>query len=248
METELVAAYQSAGHRIFFLDYDGTLVDLKPTPPEAAPTAKVVDTLRQLAADPRNTIVVISGRDRETLDTWLGDLPLHFAAEHGYWRKVAGEAWQATGIANDAWKPVVTDLMTDANTTCPGATLEEKASSLAWHYRNAHNPQAATVTAERLLGALASNRDKLGIRVINGNKVIEVQAQGTDKGSAAQFWLGTKQWDFILAAGDDITDEDLLQAMPDKAITIKIGSAPSVARRRIASPAGLLVLLRTFIA
>jgi trehalose 6-phosphate synthase/phosphatase len=229
---------------LFLLDYDGTLTELAPTPPEAKPSAVLLEILQQLTADPRNTVVIISGRDRDTLDGWLGDLPIHFAAEHGFWRKIPGVSWQYAGANHDeAWRGAVNQLMHNASKACPGTFTEEKTSSLAWHYRTATNDIQAAEATNYLISTLAHLQDSLGIRIITGNKVIEVQPLGTDKGTAAQHWLQQKQWDFVLAAGDDLTDEDLFAAMPATAYTIKIGPGETGARLRLATPQDLRQLL-----
>jgi trehalose 6-phosphate synthase/phosphatase len=59
--------YQGARRRLLLFDYDGTLVDFAPTPAEAKPTSAMLRLLGSLTADPRNTVVIISGRDHATL-------------------------------------------------------------------------------------------------------------------------------------------------------------------------------------
>jgi trehalose 6-phosphate synthase/phosphatase len=248
MQQGLKEHYQIAKHRLFLLDYDGTLAEIAPTPPQAAPTDELRDLLGQLASLPQTTVVIISGRDRTTLDNWLGDLPLHFAAEHGFWRKTPLAGWQFAGEGTDeVWKQPVARLMDQATRTFPGTFTEEKTTSLAWHYRALANDSRATQAAQSLLSELVPLQDKAGIRIINGNKVIEVQPFGTDKGTAAQYWLSQQKWEFILAAGDDVTDEDLLGAMPDSAFTFKIGYGESLARLRLSTPQALRDLLRSLL-
>src|SRR5438132_6903173 len=88
METaKIVDAYKHATKRLLLLDYDGVLAPIVPLPEQAMPSKKMFALLEKLTADTRNTCVVVSGRDHETLDEWLGNLPLAFAAEHGLWRR-----------------------------------------------------------------------------------------------------------------------------------------------------------------
>ena len=68
-----------------------------------------------------------------------------------------------------------------------------------------------------------------------------------DKGKAASGIIGDTKFDFILAAGDDKTDEFLFKAMPKSATTIKIGITPSVARYNILDHSQLLNFLRILI-
>jgi trehalose 6-phosphate synthase/phosphatase len=65
---------------------------------------------------------------------------------------------------------------------------------------------------------------------MEGHKVIEVKRAGYDKGSVALNLLGSAAYDFILAIGDDKTDEDLFRALPEQALTIKIGVMASLAK------------------
>jgi trehalose 6-phosphate synthase/phosphatase len=243
----LVQAYTSAQHRILFFDYDGTLMELQPTPPEAAPTQELLQLMEKLTADPANTVVVISGRDRDTLDAWLGDLPVHFAAEHGFWLKQAGTIWQNTMLESDTWRQPVLDVMQQAVQACPGSTIEEKAAGIAWHYRTAEDAVSAGSAADRVANKLDTLELLPPVRVIQGNKVVEVQPAGINKGMAAQFWLKQQAYDFVLAAGDDTTDEDLLAAMPAGAHTIKVGDGPSNANIRILNPADMRQLLAAFV-
>ncbi len=69
----------------------------------------------------------------------------------------------------------------------------------------------------------------MNVKVLEGNKVVEVKNAGINKGKAASRWLN-ESFNFILAAGDDWTDEDTFNAMPDSAYTLKIGNTPTSAR------------------
>ncbi len=61
------------------------------------------------------------------------------------------------------------------------------------------------------------------MEVLDGNKVVEVRAKAANKGVAALAALSETPYDFILACGDDWTDEDMFQALPEETVTIKIG-------------------------
>src|SRR5699024_7185177 len=93
---KLKADYVNAQRRILFLDYDGTLVRLEAMPEWARPDKKLKELLLQIAEDPKNTVVIASGRDRHTLEDWLGDLNLYLLADHGLWLKYPKEKWKQT--------------------------------------------------------------------------------------------------------------------------------------------------------
>lgn len=247
MQPDIFASYQQSKKRLFLLDYDGTLADLMPTPPEAKPTAELIQILESLTSDPANTVVVISGRDHQTLDQWLGDLPLSFAAEHGMMIKQAGQGWQEPVIIDSSWKIAVKEMMQPYADAVPGSFLEDKAMSLAWHDRAALDPAQAQAAEQELAAKMQHYAEISGLRVIHGKNVVEVQAAGVSKGTAAKRWLDTPGWDFILAAGDDTTDEDLFAAMPSQAFTIKVGQEESHARLHVASPQEFRQLIASFI-
>ncbi|MFX5626641.1 trehalose-phosphatase, partial [Acinetobacter baumannii] len=69
--------------------------------------------------------------------------------------------------------------------------------------------------AKELMDALHDMLSGTALQVLLGNKVVEIKSAGVNKGKAAQHWLDQEpDWDFILAMGDDWTDEDLFAAMP----------------------------------
>jgi trehalose 6-phosphate synthase/phosphatase len=101
----LAARMRSADHLLLLLDYDGTLVPFARSPELAAPDGELRDLLAALAAKPGARVHVVSGRRRDTLERWLGDLPLGLHAEHGYWSRAArGEPWVGTdaSVVEDA--------------------------------------------------------------------------------------------------------------------------------------------------
>ena len=73
------------------------------------------------------------------------------------------------------------------------------------------------------------------IGVLEGNKVIEIKGSFINKGKAASHWLRARKWDFILSVGDDWTDEDIFEQLPEDAYSIKVGFGASKARYRVSS-------------
>ena len=230
VENQINQRYQKASRRIIFLDYDGTLVPFSKYPETAVPDERVLAQLRRLAADARNTLVIVSGREREFLDTWFGDLPIDLVAEHGAFIRTPSAGWTSEVDPDPAWKQRVLPVLQRYADRCTGAFIEEKAFSLVWHYRNA-DPEIALLRSQELkdeLRELVSHDSKL--QVMEGHKVIEVKRAGYDKGSVAMKLLGTVPYDFILAIGDDKTDEDLFRALPAQALTFKIGISATLAK------------------
>jgi trehalose 6-phosphate synthase/phosphatase len=241
---QLADNYRQAKSRLLLLDYDGVLAPIRPLPEQAAPSREILKLLEKLTADPRNTCVVISGRPRETLDDWLGHLPLAFAAEHGLWhRSVRGE-WEILSFFDLDWKPSVEAVMHQYESLLSGSFVEEKHAALAFHYRNTSSPQKTEIVG-RLVSDIEQVAASSSLQVLNGKKVVEVLPAGVDKGKAARFWLEARTWDFILAAGDDVTDEALFQAAPASAYSIKVGDRPTFARSTVNSQPKFMHLLKT---
>jgi trehalose 6-phosphate synthase/phosphatase len=245
---ELLAAYQAAPQRLLLLDYDGTLTRFHANPQRAQPEAELVELLGALGTDARNRVVIISGRDRATLEEWLGHLPLDFVAEHGVWLRRAGADWQLfqEGLRAD-WKADMRPLLELYVRRTPGSFIEEKDYSLVWHYRRADAGLGAQRARELLshLRFMTSNTD---LQVLEGHKVLEIKSAALHKGTAAARWLGPEPPEFILALGDDQTDEDTFATLPPAAYTVKVGSAPrSLARYAVTNVAEVRQLLRSLL-
>ncbi|PPK86650.1 trehalose 6-phosphate synthase/phosphatase [Neolewinella xylanilytica] len=221
-------SYEQAGQRLLFIDYDGTLMSFDPDPQAVCPDDEVLNVLKTLAADPKNTVVINSGRDKATLQKWLGDLDVEMAAEHGVWMKEGGR-WQLNPNVVDGWKPKVRELLENLVARTPGSFIEEKDYSLAWHYRNIDRDLGNKRVREfrDMLTYLIQNQD---LQVLEGNKVVEIKNAGVNKGKATQHWVNKEEWDFILGIGDDSTDEDIFRALPDWGVSIKVGPGRTAAR------------------
>ncbi|MFC1794506.1 trehalose-phosphatase [Planctomycetota bacterium] len=80
--------------------------------------------------------------------------------------------------------------------------------------------------------------------MFEGNKILEVKSQVVNKGRAAEHWVTKQDWDFILAAGDDYTDEEMFSILPEEAYSIKVGFAASKARFNVDSVKDIRMLLK----
>lgn len=235
--------YGEAARRCIMLDYDGTLAPYTKLPSQASPGVEVIDFLSKLAADERNEVVVISGRDSDTLDKWLGHLNINFVAEHGAFIKYKNQNWQTLVRATDNWKARVRPLLDLFVTRCAGSLVEEKKNSISWHYRNTH-PGLGFIRSRELLNNIVQMTGNMPIQVIDGKKVIEVRLMGIDKGNTALKIIDHFRPEFILCIGDDATDEDMFKALEQIAHTIKIGQDSTAAQFSIQSQAEVLPFLK----
>jgi trehalose 6-phosphate synthase/phosphatase len=239
--SELVQRYRRSRRRLLLLDYDGTLVSFVARPQLAKPTQELCAILRALAADSRNQIMVISGRDKGTLQEWFGPFALGLVAEHGAWIKERGQDWEMSQPLASDWKPKLLPILETYADRLPGAFVDEKEFSVSWHYRGA-DPLQGRVIARELTDHLLAFTANIDVQVLQGNKVVEVRNAGVNKGTASRRWLA-KGHDFILAIGDDLSDEDTFAVLPDDAYSICVGIGQTRARFNLREPKEVLELL-----
>ncbi len=244
---DLVTAYRNARKRLLLLDYDGTLVPLAARPDEAAPTDGLRSVLAELTSDPANCVIVLSGRRARDLERWLGQVPrLGLAPEHGArWRLPDSPTWQGR-YAETEWKETIRPILEHFVDRTPGSFIEEKEFALVWHYRTAEaefGDWLATELVAMLEGMLAETE----LRAYRGNKIVEVKPMWANKGAFANELLpGYADAAFILAIGDDRTDEDLFARLPADAWSVHVGRSPSKARYSVADTARVRDLFRQF--
>lgn len=225
----IVERASEAEHVYLLLDYDGTLVPIAESPEQALPDVAVLELLNDLCHCPGVEVHLVSGRPRQFLEEWFAEFPLALWAEHGFWRRTSrSDIWKAAGQHVPGLLDRVVPVLRQFTANTPGARVEEKTASLAWHYRQA-DPEFGERQAHELrmlLGDVLSNQP---LEVIEGNKVVEIRFRGFNK---AQVALRTtfQPSSMIVAFGDDRSDEDLFRALPERAITVGVGrGAPPAA-------------------
>lgn len=238
----LSKSYEQAANRLILLDYDGVLEPFHRLPENARPAEPLKALLGKLSEYAQ--IVIVSGRRKADLENWFDNMSLALVAEHGlYTKKQNDENWvkhPAAGVR--AWRSEVLSILRRYAEKTPGAFVEEKDASLVWHYRraNAYFAQKNLITLKRILQPMAKKHE---LYVEQGNKILEVRAAHIHKGTAALSWLKTNP-DFVMAIGDDYTDEDMFTALPREAYTIKVGRGRTAARYRLKNVDEVLKLLK----
>ena len=232
--------YDQAVRRLVLLDYDGTLVAFKARPEDAKPTPELIALLQRLADDPANHVVINSGRDHYTLEKWLGNLPVSFAAEHGAFYKEHG-VWHNNMKKMD-WENGLLSILRLFVSKTPGARLEVKETALVWHYRES-DAWLGALRAQQLVNALISICSRQKLQIMQGNKVVEIKSPDYNKGSEVKRLMVDMHYDFILAIGDDTTDDDMFQALPRNAVAIKVGSISEIASYNLPSQQDVLPFL-----
>ncbi|MCD8193923.1 MAG: bifunctional alpha,alpha-trehalose-phosphate synthase (UDP-forming)/trehalose-phosphatase, partial [Tannerellaceae bacterium] len=175
-------AYDKAQKRLILLDYDGTLVGFNRNPQRTVPTPQLIDLLTRLSGDPKNYVVISSGRDLTTLDQWLGNLPIGLAAEHGAFYKEDGQ-WHRN--AEDApWNDEIVRIIRQIIRKTPRSRLEIKKTALVWHYREV-DAWLAELRVNQLINALIGPTSQLNLQIMKGNKIIEIKSSAYSKGTEA---------------------------------------------------------------
>ena len=248
MLQETVARLREAVPLAIMLDYDGTLVPIARTPDEASPDAELMLLIEALSRRPDTIVLMVSGRARDTLESWFGQIPIELWAEHGVWHRPAGGEWQTTlGVPCCDWLEQTRALMEDFAAATPGAVVEAKASSVAWHYRLAGRGFGRAQARELRLALSRSLLDS-GAEVIEGKRVLEVRPRGATKGAVVQHLLSRRPAPAgIVAFGDDRTDEEMFAALPRSAVGIHVGPGASLANHRLRHPTAVRAFLKALL-
>ncbi|KAI1619884.1 alpha,alpha-trehalose-phosphate synthase [Exophiala viscosa] len=218
----MIQQYHAAKKRLFMFDYDGTLTPIVKDPNAAIPADKVLRTLKALAADPKNHVWIISGRDASFLEEWMGHISeLGLSAEHGcFMRRPGSEDWENLASSMDmGWQKEVMDVFSYYTERTQGSWIEKKRVALTWHYRQV-DPDFGAFQARECRKAL---EDKVmrdwDVEVMSGKANLEVRPQFVNKGFIATRLINEYGYDtgvppeFVLCLGDDQTDEDMFRAL-----------------------------------
>ncbi|KAJ3203722.1 threalose-6-phosphate phosphatase [Entophlyctis luteolus] len=249
--------YAASSRRMLLFDYDGTLTPIVKTPSAAHPPPEMLRALRVLAADPKNYVFVISGRDQAALDAWLGNIDgLGLSAEHGCFVKYPGDSkWQnLTEQIDLSWKNEVTEIFSYYTERTQGSFIEHKQSSITWHYRLA-DPDYGIFQAKECQNHLEhAIGSKLPVEILIGKKNLEVRPISINKGEIVKTLLDAQPApgpDFVLCAGDDKTDEDMFKTLlrsdlgEDECFSVTVGPATKKTKAtwHVQQPAELIQLL-----
>jgi trehalose 6-phosphate synthase/phosphatase len=203
-----------------------------------------------LAALPGVEVHVVSGRPRATLDRWLGGLPLWLHAEHAAWTRAWDGPWSSTLSDRPAWHAPVRALMQEAHARLPGSLVEEKSFGLTFHWRTAKAPPSSVelVVAELRARLLELATSTSGLDVRDGDHIVEARPRGVHKGLVVDALKKRGRAAPILAAGNDLTDEDLFAALPAGAVSVQVGPPRrTAAAHHTSSPETLRALLQRLV-
>ena len=242
---EILEKFKNAKNRILFLDYDGTLVNFTDKPEKAKPDQELIDLVHKLNQSANTDVVLISGRDKDTLGSWWQEIPVELISEHGVWMRQKDSEWELSENVNNDWMSAVRPVIETFVDRTPGTFIEDKNYSLAWHYRKA-DPELGEIRANELSNVLKELISNRGLSVLEGNKVLEIKSSGVNKGKASNKKLVGKDYDFIFAIGDDWTDEYMFEELPEESFTVKVGMKKTSARYYIEDTSKVRDILKDF--
>ena len=215
-----------------FLDFDGTLVNLAPSPEKIKVPPELPRLLQELAAGFNGALAVFTGRELTNLDRHLG-IRLPAAGQHGVQRRLKADAQPRETTAPSL--AAARDGLRELAESRPGLLVEDKGSTLAVHYRAA--PGAGEQVHALFEEIVKESGNALEIQ--EGKYVYELRPAGVDKGTALEVFMNTPTFAgrLPLMVGDDVTDEAAFAAaLRAGGTAVKVGEGPTCAPWRLASP------------
>jgi trehalose 6-phosphate phosphatase len=219
-----------------FLDIDGTLLELAPTPTEVVVPPDLAELLDNLQHRLGGAVALISGRSLADIDALFPSLTLTAAGQHGAEIRLAGAATERLGPANGVLAGLVPRVATFAAAR-PGILVEDKGMTIAVHCRQV--PAYQDELGQFLTDLAAEHADLL--ETIRGHRVFEIKPRNSSKRTAVEHLMRIAPFAgrLPLFIGDDRTDEDGFAAV--RALgghAIRVGQEePTIATWRMADPA-----------
>ncbi|HET8886425.1 MAG TPA: bifunctional alpha,alpha-trehalose-phosphate synthase (UDP-forming)/trehalose-phosphatase [Salinimicrobium sp.] len=242
---KMLSEYKNAKKRILFLDYDGTLVNFVDNPKDAKPGTELVQLITQLSSQKNTDVIIISGRDKESLGNWWKETEIDLIAEHGVWKRNRDGKWEKTENVKKDWMSSIFPILETFVDRTPGSFIEQKNYSLAWHYRKA-DPTLGEIRANELEDVLKNFTVNDSISILKGNHVLEIKNSGIDKGRASSKKLMDQDYDFIFSIGDDWTDEYMFRELPESSFSIKVGYSKTSAKYYVRDTSEVFSILKKF--
>ncbi|HSD39946.1 MAG TPA: trehalose-phosphatase [Rhodocyclaceae bacterium] len=212
----------------YFLDMDGTLIEIAESPAAVSVDAALLNLIRCLHLNCRGAVALISGRSLADLEQHMGGSLIPMAGQHGLERRDASGHLHVFRSSSSA-KYEIQGRLEPLLERHPNVILEDKGFSMALHYRRAL-PLAGYLhrVMRRLLSELGE-----GLHLQKGKRVIELRPEGFDKGKAVDAYLSESP--FLgrrpVFIGDDLTDETAFSAVNRRGgFSIKVGEGPSCAQ------------------
>ena len=200
---------------ILGFDFDGTLAPIVDHPDDVMVPPEVQRGLLRLAQV--LPVAIITGRSVADVMPRLGFVPRYVVGNHGAEDPDAAAAPAVASQALGSLRRRIAAL--DGALAQAGVEVEDKALSIALHYRRAPDPGAALVCIEALLQGLEPALHRFG-----GKCVVNVVAAGLpDKGDALAALVRRSGAKSAVFFGDDVNDEAVFIRAAPHWLTVRIG-------------------------
>ena len=208
-----------------FLDFDGSIVDIAPTPDAVVVPETLPPLLAALREALGGAVAIVTGRPIAQIDGFLGDAVPAVAGLHGLERRTADGAAVPPPPPHGGLPGIRARLERFAAAR-PGVLVEDKGHSLALHYRLV--PALKNACLDALTAALGG--DMPGWQVVEGKMVFEARPRGFTKGTAIEAFMGEAPFRgrTPVFCGDDTTDEDGFAVVNAQGgVTVRVGEDPT---------------------
>lgn len=226
-KNELMDSFRMSERRLLFFDYEGTLQECEyknenaksQHTPNCAPSTRLMKLLTALSSDPRNTIFIISGSQKNHLDEWFSSIPnICLAAEYGFYYKICksdGDCeWkELLHIKDWSWKDSILKILEGFTEKTEGSFIAQKEASISWFYKDC-DIYFGNVQANEIKTHLQNIFENCKLDFVNGKGYLEIKPQNVNKGYFLSHILMQKftdkvEPDFIFAIGDGTSDEEM---------------------------------------
>lgn len=227
-----------SAHWALFLDFDGTLVDIAPTPEQVKVAPELPGILSHLSRLLNGALALISGRSLPQLDKYLSPLCLPSAGLHGATIRLTSSS-SILELSDHTPPAQLKDRLARISLEYQGCWLEDKGLSLAVHYRQA--PELESALHQQLTQLLAGFAPKW--KILPGKRVFEIKPDGYCKGTAIQRFMQSQPFcgRIPVFVGDDVTDQaGFAEVIRLQGYAVAVGKAMSEQRWWLQDPTAVL--------
>jgi trehalose 6-phosphate phosphatase len=223
-----------------FLDIDGTIVDIAPTPESVVVPESLKLSLTRVRERLGGALALISGRTLSAIDGLFAPMKFAAAGAHGAEIRLQadGPVSRVAPLLGSAEKAALASIPKRD----PRIRLEDKVYTMAIHYRLA--PELESMIVQAVQNEVGNLREDL--RILRGKAVVEVKPPGFNKGTGLSCLM--KHLPFAgrrpIFFGDDVTDQDAMAALPQfDGLGLGVGQPIAGAALQVSSPAAVRVWL-----
>ncbi|KAK4355345.1 hypothetical protein RND71_024316 [Anisodus tanguticus] len=262
--SDAIERYMFSNNHLLILGFNSTLTESVDTPGrrggeqikemELKLHPELKESLISICNDPKTTVVVLSGSDRNVLDDNFSEYNMWLAAENGMFLRSTNGVWMTTmpEHLNMDWVDSVKHVFEYFTERTPRSHFEQRETSLVWNYKYADVEFGRLQARDMLQHLWTGPISNASVDVVQGLRSVEVRAVGVTKGAAIDRILGeivhskaiATPIDYVLCIGHFLgKDEDVYTffepELPSDCIGMprsKVSDAPKVPGERRSVP------------